>query len=343
MKALFIGLGSIGQRHLQNFIDLRPQYTPVLAYRTSKSNRVIKNGDVVPDKKLSKYYNLVEFFEINHALNENPNVAFICNPSSLHMETALRIAENNIHFFIEKPLAVSETGINDLENKINENKLVNMVGYQTRFNPIVIEANDVISSLKYGKIISAEFKWCTYLPDHHPYEDYRKGYAARKDLGGGVIFCLIHELDIIQWFFGCPISVYAVKGAQSKLEMDVEDDVSAILQFKYNASAFPLNLHLSFSQKVEERYFNVLMQDALLKVNLVTNKIEIIEHNKNFHYHNKYDNLDRNIFFKKELEEFIKAFENNEKTSIPVSEGKKSLMMALALNESIKNNKIITI
>ena len=104
MKALFIGLGSAGQRHLQNFIELRPQYAPALAYRTSKSNRVIKNGDIVPDKKLSRYYNIIEFTEIDKALNENPDVAFICNPSCLHMETALRIAENNIHFFIEKPL-----------------------------------------------------------------------------------------------------------------------------------------------------------------------------------------------------------------------------------------------
>jgi len=343
MKALFIGLGSIGQRHLQNFIELRPHYTPALAYRTSKSNNVIKNGDIVPDKTLSNYYNILEFTKIEEALDENPDVAFICNPSYLHMETALRIAENNIHFFIEKPLAVTTSGIKDLENKINKNKLINMVGYQTRFNPAVIEANDIISSLKYGKIISAEFKWCTYLPDHHPYEDYRNGYAARKDLGGGVIFCLIHELDIIQWFFGCPISVYAVKGAQSKLEMDVEDDVSAILEFKYDSSVFPLNLHLSFSQKVEERYFNVLMQDALLKVNLVTNEIEIIENNKNFHYHQKYDNLDRNSFFKQELEEFIKACENNEKTSIPVSEGKKSIIIATALHESIRNNKRIRI
>ena len=116
MKALFIGLGSVGQRHLQNFIALRPHYTPIIAYRTSKSNRVIKNGDIVPNKHLSDYYNLIEFTEIDQALNENPDVSFICNPSSLHLETALKIAENKIHFFIEKPLAVVATGINDLEN-----------------------------------------------------------------------------------------------------------------------------------------------------------------------------------------------------------------------------------
>ena len=343
MKALFIGLGSIGQRHLQNFIEIRPRYSPVLAYRTSKSDKVIINGKVLSEEKLPNYYNMVEFYEIEQALNENPDVAFISNPSSLHIETAAKIAEHNIHFFIEKPLGVGASGIEYLENQIREKNLITMVGYQTRFNPVVVEAKDVIIKMKYGRVISAEFKWCTYLPDHHPYEDYRKGYAARKNLGGGVIFCLIHELDLIQWFFGLPISVYAIKGAQSNLEVDIEDNIAAIFKCKFNSNVFPVYLHLSFSQKLEERYFSILMEKALIKCNLVTNEIEIIEHNDNLNYHHQYDNLDRNSLFKQELEEFIKAVENNEKSSIPVSEGKKSLSMATSIHRSLETDSIVDI
>ena len=35
-----------------------------------------------------------------------------------------------------------------------------------------------------------------YLPDWHSYEDYRKSYFSRKDLGGGVLLTLIHEIEI---------------------------------------------------------------------------------------------------------------------------------------------------
>ena len=342
MKALFIGLGSVGQRHLQNFIELRPNYSPVLAFRSSKLDKVIKNGKVLSGEILSKYYNLLEFFEIDQALNENPDIAFICNPSSLHIETAVKIAEQNIHLFIEKPLGVGASGIECLENQIREKGLITMVGFQTRFNPVVAEVKNLIRLMKYGQVISAEFKWRTYLPDHHPYEDYRTGYAAIKNLGGGVVFCLIHELDLIQWFFGLPISVYAIEGSTSNLKMDVEDNVSAIFKCEYDLSEFPVHLSLSFSQKYEERFFTILTQEALIKCNLVTNEIEIIGHNY-LNYHREYGNLDRNSLFKQELEAFIKAIENKENTSIPVSEGKKSLSMATAIHRSLETDSIVKI
>ena len=343
MKVLFIGLGSIGQRHLQNFNELRPEYSTVLAYRTSKSDKVIKNGNVIPNKKLSQYYNLIEFSDLNKAICEHPDIAFICNPSRLHLETALKLAENNIHLFIEKPLATSLSSLDDLDKCIDKNVLINMVGYQTRFNPLVLEARNHIKSLEYGEIIKAEFKWHTYLPDQHPYEDYRRGYAARKDLGGGVTFSLIHELDLIQWFFGLPISVYSVKGGPSKLKIDADDNISAIFNCYNGLHLFPVQLSLSFTQKFEERYFNVLMQDALLKVDLVKNEIEIIEHTTNRHYHKKKEDFERNSLFKDEMEEFITAVENNQKTSIPISEGKKSVIMAISMIKSFNKNIIVNI
>ena len=340
MKALFIGLGSIGQRHLQNFLELRPTYSPVLAYRTSNSEKIIKNGIILTNKKFSEYYMLNEYFEIDQALNENPDIAFICNPSSLHMETAIKIAENNINFFVEKPLSINTNGINDLTDLIIEKNITNMIGYQTRFNPIINEVKDVLMSMDYGRVINAEFSWCTYLPNHHPYEDYRNGYAARKDLGGGVVTCLSHELDLIQWFFGVPISVYAAKGGSSKLDMDVEDDIAAIFKCKNIDNVFPVNLHLSFVQGFEKRGFSILFQDALLNCNLVKNEIQIIGHDNNLKYQNNYNDLNRNFLFKKEMEEFLKAVEKKENTSIPISEGKKSLLMALAIHKSLETGNL---
>ena len=342
MKALFIGLGSVGQRHLQNFIELRPENSTVLAYRSSKTDNVIVKAQIVPDQKISEFYNLIEFTDLDKALSQNPDVAFICNPNSLHLKTALKIAENNIHFFIEKPIGVNSFGIKQLEDITNKNNLISMVGYQTRFNPVVIEARNRIASMKYGEVVSASYKWCTFLPDHHTYEDYRNSYAAREDLGGGVIFCLIHELDLIQWFFNYPLSVYAVRGGVSNLELNVEDNIFAIIKCKVENNVFPASLHLSFSQKCEERYFDILLQDGHIRCDLLSNEI-IINSNDYANYQKKYEGFSRNDLFKLEMEEFIRAVEYNNKTIIPISEGIKSLNIAIALHQSLRDQGHISL
>jgi len=343
MRALFIGMGSIGQRHLQNYIHLRPNYNEILSYRTHNAKNIIKNGKIVSDKNINKYYNINDFSSLEEALIRKPQIAFICNPSSLHIDTAIEIANSGIHFFVEKPLGTSLKNLSLLKSLINKNKLINMIGYQSRFNPMLLNAKKIISSLKYGKVINAEFKWTTYLPDHHPYEDYRKSYAARKDLGGGVVFCLIHELDIIQWFFGLPNDVYATEGVEKILNLDVDENVFAIFNFKNDNRNFPLFLSLSFSQKVEKRFFLIQMQKAILECDLINNEINIIENKKNNIINRKYNQMERNDFFCAEIEEFISCVENNSKTSIPIIEGEKSLRLALAIHKSIKNKKAVSI
>ena len=55
-------------------------------------------------------------------------------------------------------------------------------------------------------------------------------YASRPDLGGGVILSQIHEMDLIYWLFGLPERVFALGGQLSRLEIEVEDTASTLLQ-----------------------------------------------------------------------------------------------------------------
>ena len=87
MKALFLGLGSIGQRHLQNFIELVPVKSEIIAYRsTLSSNKIIINGNSKSCESLPDYYNLIEYTNFEDVLEQRPDVSFICNPSNLQQE-----------------------------------------------------------------------------------------------------------------------------------------------------------------------------------------------------------------------------------------------------------------
>ena len=67
-----------------------------------------------------------------------------------------------------------------------------------------MKAKQLLDDGVIGRPLSARFFVGEYLPDFHPDEDYRKGYSARADLGGGVMLTLIHDIDLATWFFGSP-------------------------------------------------------------------------------------------------------------------------------------------
>ena len=125
--------------------------------------------------------------------------------------------KKNIDFFVEKPAKfVSSKNIKFFNKEIKNKKLITMIGFQQRFNPIIEDIKNIIRKNTLGPIINADFLWHTYLPDHHRYENYKQSYAAKKELGGGVTYSLIHEIDLIQLFLGMPKSVIAIKNSVKK-------------------------------------------------------------------------------------------------------------------------------
>jgi len=337
MKAMFVGLGSIGQRHLRNLKNLREnQKLEIIAYRQSSHQLVIEEGKTIEVESLANYYGVIEFVDLESALNEEPDIAFICNPSSMHIPTSVLCASKGCHLFIEKPVSTANDGLEELEQILKKNNLVSMIGFQTRFHPLIIEIIGLLKAQKYGQVISAQFNWSNYLPYFHPYEDYRKGYAARNDQGGGVTFSFSHELDLIQHFFGVPQSVYALGGHLSNLEIDVDDTNAALFQCGTGKRFFPVQLHLSFAQGEEQREFTILLEEGVLHCDLVKQKLQIVNHKREAVLLKHLPDLPRNDLFIAETKHLLDCLQNREQTQISLTEGKVSLLMSLAIHRSLK-------
>jgi predicted dehydrogenase len=121
-----------------------------------------------------------------------------------------------------------------------------LVGFQFRFHPTLKKAASLIKSGELGQVLTAHVHWGEYLPNWHPWEDYRTSYAARMDLGGGVILTLTHPLDYIRWLVGEISDVHAFSGHVSPLEMDVEDVAEIVLRFASGAIG---GVHLNYVQR----------------------------------------------------------------------------------------------
>lgn len=342
MKVLFIGLGAIGQRHLRNLISLKKNNLEIFSFRTDQSKKkevITEDLKLIKGSNIDEKFNIKTFSSLKEVLALKQDITFICSPSSMHIEPSIQALKAESHVFIEKPLSNSLEGINKLEKIAKEkNKLV-YVGFQMRFNPVVKKLKSLVENKKIGKITSVRLEVSEYMPNFHKYEDYRNSYTSRKELGGGVILSQIHELDYLQWIFGKPNSVLAYGGKISDLEIDVEDSVTALISInkKGEDGNIPISLHMDFLQKNAKRKCIVYGTKGRIEADLIKVKIDVLTDSvEKF----EWKEFKRNDQFLAQIKHFLDATEKKVVPLVDLSEGKKSLEIALSLKKSLDSNKI---
>jgi predicted dehydrogenase len=138
----------------------------------------------------------------------------------LHIRTLKSALTLNVPVFVEKPLADS---VDQLEEIHPEDRMRVMVGFCLRFHKIIRLVKEFLDAGNLGKISKARLYCGQYLPLWHPYTDYRNEYFSRKELGGGVLRTLSHELDLTRYLFGEMEELTGFSGKISDLQIDVED------------------------------------------------------------------------------------------------------------------------
>jgi predicted dehydrogenase len=338
MKALFIGLGSIGQRHLRNLKKLRPDIE-IMAVRSLRSAPVLSDSNQIIDgANIQKYYGVREFDSLAEALSNKPNIVFITNPTSLHISIAKDALEAGAFIFMEKPISHNYDGVENLiktEKKLGKNKI--FVGYQFRYNPALKLIKKLLKEHRIGNIVGAQLINGQYLPSWHPYEDYRVSYASRKDLGGGALVTQIHDFDYAIWLFGKPERVYAVGGHLSDLEVDVEDSVHVLMQCK----KIPISIQLDYLQWPPRSHISIIGDKGTIQCNLTSMEVYINDiANKSIDKQN-FPDLNRNDLFLDEMKSFLSFIVGVEDPVVSFLDGAASLRIALAAKNSMLSGNAI--
>ncbi len=344
MKALIVGLGGIGQRHARNLRTLLGGELELLAFRTRRLTHVITpelGVDTVAN--VEDTYGIRVFTDLAQALAQRPDVAFIANPSSLHIACATACAEAGCDLFIEKPLSDSAEGVCRLIDIVAERRLVAMVGYQLRFHPCLELFTSIIKGGLLGRPLAVNATIGEYLPHWHRYEDYRTMYAARAELGGGVVFSQIHEYDYLYSLFGLPERVYALGGRFSRLEIDVEDTASVLLECKVDGRPLPVHLHQDFLQWPAVRTCEFIGDEGRASMDFQRLTVSTQRRDDAAPTISSFEGFDRNELFVRELRHFLGCVRDRRPPLVGLADGSASLRMALAVKESMAGRSVVSL
>ncbi|MBK9006723.1 MAG: Gfo/Idh/MocA family oxidoreductase [Anaerolineae bacterium] len=320
MKFLIAGLGSIGRRHMRNLIALGEK--DIVLYRTRKAT--------MPEEELAGF---PQETDLQAALEKHkPDAVIVSNPTSLHLDVAIPAAEAGCSLLLEKPLSHSMDRIDELESALKKGGGRVVVGFQFRFHPGMMKAKQLISDGEIGRVISAHVHFGEYLPAWHPWEDYRQGYAARADMGGGVVLTQCHSLDYLPWLVGKVESVWGFTAKLSDLEVDVEDTAKIGLRFENSALG---SIHLDYNQQPPAHYFEVVGTKGSLQWNLadgatqiyraershIDNVGEVEGGEKAWEVYQPAPEFERNVMFMDEMKHFIAVARGEVESSCPLEDG----------------------
>ena len=293
--------------------------TDILFYRTHQST--------LEDTELAGYQ--VER-DLESALAQKPDAVIIANPSAFHLDAAISAARQGCHILLEKPISHSMSRVEEFSKEVQISGSRVLVGFQFRYHPNLKKIKALLDNQKIGRVLSFRSHWGEYLPGWHPWEDYRNSYAARKDLGGGVLLTLCHNFDYLRWLFGETRVHSALLGYNSGLGIDVEDtaDLSLICEQEIYGS-----LHLNFTQMPGKHYLEIIGSSGSIYWDYYQNQVDLYTidptDGPKKEIFSAPDGFGRDDLFIQEMEHFIDLIKGNTDPVSTLADGIKALELSI--------------
>ena len=326
MRILIAGLGSIGRRHLHN-LQAAGEHE-ILLYRTGRSS--------LPADEL---VGLPVYHDLQAALQQNPQAVIVSNPTALHLDVAIPAAEAGCHLLIEKPVSHSLERLDQLERTAQRSGARILVGYHFRQHPGLRLVGELLQNGAIGRPLSGRAHWGEYLPNWHPWEDYRQGYSARQDLGGGVILTLSHPLDYLHWICGEIEAGFAFTLRSGELEIDVEDTAEILLRFKNDML---VSLHLDYNQRPSTHTLEIVGSKGTLKWDNASGAAALFQAGTDsWQEFPAPAGFERNQLFAREIRHFLAVAQGEAEPICTLEDGRLALEWALLALRSAATGQLV--
>ena len=230
VKLGIIGLGNMGSGHCNNILaGLTPEIKLTAAADLRQSRRDWAK-ETLPDD--------VVLFENGEQLIESGlcDAVIIATPHYEHPRLAILAFEHGLHVMSEKPAGVYTKQVREMnEAAIRSDKVFGMM-FNQRTNCVYRRLKALLDSGELGALKRVTWVVTDWYRSQ-AYYDSGAWRATWTGEGGGVLLNQCpHQLDLLQWLCGLPVRVRAACHEGKWHDIEVEDDVTAYLEFANGAT-----------------------------------------------------------------------------------------------------------
>lgn len=306
LKYALIGFGGLGKLHFKNLLEIEKERNDINLVAIcgadmstlTQSSSINIGSTSLEGVDFSKY----NFYDTIEELFENESLDFVITalPTVIHKESAVFALSRGVHVFSEKPMALSLQDCEEMTRAAKEANKILMIGQCLRFSSIYQKAKEYIDSKKYGKVLRAEFKRYSALPTW----SFNNWLLDRKQSGGCPLDMHVHDVDLINHFFGMPKAVSSYS-TSNKVELE-----SIFTTYEYDELFVTSSADWSFPQQY---LFTASMTMLFEKATVCINGNDIIVYTDNETIVPEVDETD---YFMEEIKEFINCVTTNKESEI---------------------------
>src|ERR1700722_1737945 len=329
MRALVVGGGSIGSRHLRNLKELGVEHLGLVEPHAPRR------------KSVAAGVHATGFFSLQEGLDWAPSFAGVATPTHLHIEQTLEIAPAGVPVFVEKPLAHAPERLSELAELVEKKKLISLVGCNMRFHPGPAQVKQSLDEGRLGKILFARVHTGSYLPEWRPDVDYRNNYAARSATGGGCIMDCIHEIDLARWYLGEMTSVFCCAGHLSGLEIETED--VAVMVCRHTSGAMS-EIHLDYVQRTYDRGCQIVGESGTIFWDFNGGAVRWYDSgSRKWTAYAQPETWQNNQMYVDEMKHFLECLRHKRPTTLPISEAARLMRVVFAAKTSAEQEKMVAV
>lgn len=230
VKLGIIGIGNMGSGHIGNLLKGLVPEIELTAVADIREARRAWAKETLPES--------VAIFEDGDSLIDSGacDAVLIAVPHYDHPTFAIKAFEKGLHVMCEKPAGVYTKQVREMnETAAKTDKVFGMM-FNQRTNHVYRKMKELVSSGEYGKIKRVNWIITDWYRTQAYYNSggWRATWAGE---GGGVLLNQCpHNLDLLQWICGLPVKVQAFCHNGKWHDIEVEDDVTAYLEFENGAT-----------------------------------------------------------------------------------------------------------
>ncbi len=225
-----IGIGNMGSGHAKNVVEGKVPGMVLTAVADVREVRRQWAAKELPET--------VTVFENAEGLLDSGLVdaVLVATPHYIHPDLTIQALQRDLHVMCEKPAGVYTKQVREMNKVAEEHNVVFGMMFNQRTNHVYRKMHDLIAGGAYGQIKRVNWIVTDWYRSQAYYDsgDWRATWDGE---GGGVLLNQCpHNLDLLQWICGMPAKVRAFCHEGKWHNIEVEDDVTAYLEYENGAT-----------------------------------------------------------------------------------------------------------